>query len=185
MLDEKEARLSASKSPVLREGMRLGDAQELRDGWYFPLSSRGVIGCNGIIVNKRTGRRFHLGLALPVERDLELYDRGYQFDWYDLVILRVHDHKQTAHALSRLHLDVLEPRTEWGTVRQVPRRMTGDELAAKLERLPCILPAVRLYFEAEALERARAAGWFVFELREHVPSTGATPFVRGGESGLD
>ena len=169
MLDDKDARAAASGSAILREGMRLGDARELRDGWYFPFVSEGpTAGCNGVIVNKRTGRLFHLGSAFPVERDLELYDRGYQFDSYDLVILDVHDRKQTVHALGRLHLDVLEPRAEHGAVRQVPRRMTGSELSAKLDRLPCLLPAIRLYFDAELLERARVAGWFAFETREHV-----------------
>lgn len=46
--------------------------------------------------------------------------------------------------------------------------MTGTELSAKLGRLPCILSAIRLYFDAEQLERARLAGWFTFEIREHV-----------------
>jgi hypothetical protein len=169
MLDEKGARVSASGSAVLREGMRLGEARELRDGWYFPFLSEGpMAGCNGVIVNKQTGKLFHLGSAFPVERDLELYDRGYQFDSYDLVILEVRDRKQTLHALSRLHLDVVEPRTEHGVVWQVPRRMTSAELSAKLDQLPCILPAIRLYFDAEQLERARVAGWFTFETREHV-----------------
>jgi hypothetical protein len=176
MLDEKDARVSASASTVLREGMRLGSARELREGWYFPfLSDVLTAGCNGVVVNKRTGKLFHLGSAFPVERDLELYDRGYQFDSYDLVILDVHDRKQTLHALGRLHVSVLEPRTEHGTVWQVPRKMTNEELSKKLDHLPCTLPAIGLYFEAELLERARLARWFTFETREHVPPGSRPP----------
>lgn len=169
MLNEKEARVSASGSTVLREGMRLGDARALRDGWYFPfLSDEALAGCNGVVVNNKTRKLFHLGSAFPVERDLELYDRGYQFDSYDLVILEVRDRKQTLHALSRLRLDVVEPRTEHGVVWRVPRRMNNAELSAKLDRLPCVLSAISLYFDVEQLERARDAGWFSFETREHV-----------------
>jgi hypothetical protein len=136
---------------MLREGMSLGDARELNDGWYFPFRSRERMGgCNGVIVNKRSGKLFHLGSAFPPNRDLDLYDRGYQFDCYDLTILSVRDRAQTLNALSELRLSVVEN-------------------AQKLDQLPCVVPAVRLYFVAEVLENARRAGWFTFEIREHVP----------------
>src|SRR5262249_37175388 len=93
---------------------------------------------------------------------------------YDLVILEVRDRKQTLHALGRLHLDVVEPRTEHGVVWKIPRRMTSAELSAKLDKLPCTLSAIRLYFDAEQLERARGAGWFTCELREHVAQPNET-----------
>jgi hypothetical protein len=104
-----------------------------------------MAGSNGVIVNKQTGKLLHLGSAFPVERDLELYDRGYQFESYDLIILEIRDRKQTLHALGKLHLDVVEPTTEQGVVRQVPRTMTNAELSAKLDQLPCVLSAVGLY----------------------------------------
>ncbi len=169
MLDEKDAREAAAGSKVLRGGVTLGDAQELREGWYFRLVTE-AIGCGGVIVNKQTGKLFQLGSAFPVERDLQLYDRGYQFESYDLEILEVHDRKQTLKALDRLELTVVEPELSHGVVWKVPRPMTTKELAAKLDSLPCTFSKVSLYFEAEKLEQARQGGWFTFRLHEHVPA---------------
>lgn len=160
---------------MLREGMSLGEARELHDGWYFPFRSREpMAGCNGVIVNKRSGKLFHLGSAFPPERDLDLYDRGYQFDCYDLTVLSVRDRAQTLNALSELRLSVVEPQEEHGVVWKIPREMTEAELSQRLDQLPCILPAVKLYFVAEVLENARRAGWFTFETREHVPQQSPT-----------
>lgn len=167
-MDEKDARVSASCSTHLGKGLQLGEARELKDGWFFPFTSEVPIGgCNGVIVHKRTGKLFHLGSAFPVERDLELYDRGYQFESYDLVILDVRERKQTIHTLSRLQANVVEPMTEHGVTWRIPRRMTSAELSAKLDKLPCTFPAIALYFDVELLETARTAGWFTFETREH------------------
>src|SRR5207248_9490781 len=65
--------------------------REIAAGWYFPyLWAEGeepLVGSNGIIINKQTGAAFVLGSAFPVERDLALYDKGYQDQSYDLVVL--------------------------------------------------------------------------------------------------
>ena len=58
----------------------LGEVQELREGWFFPYRARNaepIVGSQGVVVNKQTGRLLHLGSAFPVERDLEMYERGY------------------------------------------------------------------------------------------------------------
>ena len=54
--------------------------RELDTGWFFGVRSRvgSIAGTNGLIVNMSTGRVFHLGSAFSVERDLALYDKGYQ-----------------------------------------------------------------------------------------------------------
>ena len=175
MIDQKDALTLASASSVLREGLWLDAVQELREGWFFPLLSNELMaGCNGVIVNKQTGKLFHLGSAFPLERDLELYDRGYQFELYDLVILEVHDREQTRHALGMLGLSVVEPQYEHGVVWRIPRDMTNAELAQKLEQLPCIFSATHLYFKAEQLEQARRDQWFTFETREHLPPASTT-----------
>lgn len=169
-MTEDEARIAASHSRVLRDGTRLGRAEELREGWYFHLVTD-AIGCNGVIVNKHTGKLFHLGSAFPVERDLEVYDRGYQFERYDLVILGVRDRKQTLRVLRRIGPTVVEPTFEHGVMWRVPRPMTSAELAAKLDERPCVFAGIGLYFHVEGLERAREAGWFTFEAREHISET--------------
>lgn len=174
MLDETTAREAASASPMLRDGISLGSARESREGWYFPFVSNEAAGCNGVIVNKRSGKLFHLGSAFPAERDLALYDQGYQFERYDLVISAVRDREQTLARLRALHLQVVEPNEEDGVVWKIPREMTNAELSRMLDRLPCVVPAISLYFVAEALESALRARWFTFETREHVPPTSAT-----------
>ena len=68
--------------------------RELPSGWFFPYRSAGdqlFCGSQGVIINKQTGKTLRLGSAFPVERDLELYERGYQFETYDLVVLEIAD----------------------------------------------------------------------------------------------
>lgn len=80
MLDEATARALAHAS-YAGEQLTIGDATELREGWYFrfrPLVK--LVGAGGVIVNKRTGRLFPLGSVFPPERDCTLYDLGYPFE---------------------------------------------------------------------------------------------------------
>lgn len=49
--------------------------------------------------------------------------------------------------------------------------MTPRERRDRLEKLPCVFPAVPLYFHFELLEEAREARWFTFEALEYRPST--------------
>jgi hypothetical protein len=126
------------------------------------------MGCQGVIVNKKTGRIFHLGSAFPIERDLELYDRGFQFEGYDLVIASIADLAKTRRALGSLGLKVAEPSKPHG------RSMTDLELWNRLDALPCIFPGVSLYFRLEILDEARREGWFEFEALESSPPPSTT-----------
>ena len=92
-----------------------------------------------MIVNKRTGRVLQLGSAFPIERDLALYDRGYQFERYDLVILSIRDLDATRRAVGRLPLQVIEPTYKHGQVGG-SKTMTDLQRWKLLEKLPCILP---------------------------------------------
>lgn len=162
-----KTRAAAAASKVLGAGMSLGDARELAQGWFFPFRScEPMAGSQGVIVNKQTGALFHLGSAFPVERDLELYDLGYQFESYDLTITAVKDRARTTDALAELRLTIVEPKEEHGTVWRVPRDLTKAELSKRLETLPCVFENAKLYFVAELLEKARRKGSFTFELRD-------------------
>ena len=100
----------------------LGEVQELREGWFFPYRARNaepIVGSQGVVVNKRTGRLLHLGSAFPVERDLEMYERGYHSEVYDLVIREVADLGKTLDLLEKLRLTVVEPEFESGQVWRV------------------------------------------------------------------
>jgi hypothetical protein len=105
MIDLPTARsLAAGEVPA---GLEIDDVgvEELRTGWFFPY--RGVdpdpmnwpLGARGVIVNKHTGDRLRLGSGmLPIGHDLAVYDKGYQFAYYDLVITRITDLQRTLDA---------------------------------------------------------------------------------------
>jgi len=168
MIDESQARQLAAKA-LTHDDVSLGDARELQEGWFFPWESA-RFGCNGVIVNKRTGRILHLGSAFPVERDLAMYDRGYQFERYDLVVLAIHDVERTRRAIGNLPLRIVEPEYEHGQVWRIPKTMTDLERWKRLEKLPCIFPALTLYFDLELLEEVRREKWFEFEALEYRPT---------------
>jgi hypothetical protein len=167
MIDELAARKLA-EGALERDDIALGDSRELHEGWFFPYQTA-LVGCNGVIVNKRTGRRFHLGSAFPVERDIALYEAGYQSAQYDLVILAIHDLDATRRTIGKLPLQVVEPTYEHGQVWRIPKTMTDLERWKRLEKLPCIFPALCLYFHLEVLEEARRERWFDFEALEYRP----------------
>jgi hypothetical protein len=157
---------------VVPEGLAIdeGRVRELRTGWLFPYRSAtggAVVGSNGVIVNKLTGKAVRLGSAFPMDRDAAMYERGYCFERYDLVVTGVRDMERTIDALQNVGISVVEPEYEHGTVWRIPRRLTGAELRARLARLPCVFGDLSLYFKCEVMEEAREAGAFSFELLEY------------------
>jgi len=50
-----------------------------------------------------------------------------------------------------------------------PEDHDGPQRWKRLDKLPCIFPALRLYFNLEVLEEARREGWFEFEALEYRP----------------
>lgn len=171
MIDRTKARELAM--PSLSKGLELDDARvrELSEGWFFPFRCTGehMAGSQGVIVNKRTGALFTLGSAFPVERDLRLYDKGYQFNRYDLVITGVRDRERALDVLESIGLSVVEPTFEHGTVWRIPRPLTRAELRQRLASLPCVFADAPLYAVAEDLERARNSDVMAFELLECPP----------------
>ena len=142
-----------------------GSARELRLGWYFPVPSDGrAPGCNGIIVNKADGSVFALGSAFPVERDLRLYDRGFQSGKVDLVVLEVVDWPGTVDALLEVGPLKIELSYESGTVWRLPRPLTEDEIRQRLEDLPAIFGDLHIYFRFEVLARAEDDGLCSFKM---------------------
>jgi hypothetical protein len=177
MMDEAHARKLAQAALTLDDATSLGPARELESGWFFGWSIRAepgrvgvLVGGKGVIINKQTGRLFGLGSAFPIERDLAMYDRGYQFEQYDLVIRVVRDLGATRRAVGQLPLQVVEPTYDRGQVRRIPRPWSDVERWKHLDTLPCVFPALKLYFHLELLEEARRAGWFEFEALEYRPS---------------
>ena len=101
------ARYATEKAWPDRDG-----ARELRSGWYFPwrFSGEPLIGSNGIIVDKQTGRAVLLGSAYPLERDLRAYDAGYPLTPANLIVNAVADQELTDAFLNndlQFHLHIL------------------------------------------------------------------------------
>lgn len=164
MIDQTRARELAEKA-LPEDDVALGPARELREGWFFPFVGGTSVGSQGVIVNKATGRPFQLGSAFPVERDLAMYDRGYQADEYDLVIVAVHDLEATVRVILKLGPTEVEVTEEGGTVWRVAKAIPAREIRRRLGRLPCMFRGMRLYLTLELLEEAKAGRWFGFEVR--------------------
>jgi hypothetical protein len=146
-------------------------ARETRAGWYFPYAigaeEEMLFGSSGVIVHKETGAVLQLGTAFPVERDLQLYDKGYQFELYDVVVLGFASLEKAVSALESLRLQTADPEYEAGRVWRIPRRLSREEIRNRLEKLPALFEAVSLYFVAEALEQPRSDGTLQVDLLEH------------------
>jgi hypothetical protein len=139
----------------------------LHDRWFFPYVMKDIPLFTGVIVNKKTGRSLRVMTHSPMQNDLNLYDRGYQFDKYDLVILTVENLDETVRVLHALHEVTVDTHDKNERVYRVGRGFTEVEVRERLSRLPCIFSG-RFDFRIDNLEEAREAGWFsltVFEYR--------------------
>lgn len=107
MIDLQTALALAAKAASDEARLDTARVFETRAGWFVPSQppAEGYIGgAKGLTVNKQTGSIMWLGSAFSVERDLALYDKGYQFDHYDLVVMRVRDINKTLDALAAIGL---------------------------------------------------------------------------------
>jgi len=164
MIEREAARALAQKAVGDRQLIDPDRYTETREGWYFPYARRSemMVGSNGVIVHKRSGRAFVLGSAFPTERDIKAFDEGFQFDLYDLVILEISDRPRTVATLVEVGPTITIPEYKDGTVWKIPRPLTEDEIAQRLDRLPAVFSDISLYFRIEVLQKARDGGDFRF-----------------------
>jgi hypothetical protein len=165
MIDEARAR-ELGKAGFDSDDVVLGGARELTDGWFFPCISKRSRLFTGVIVNKETGRPLLVKAHSPMERDPALYDRGYQFEQYDLVILTIADWEETVRTIDAMHFVTRDTYYKHERVWRVGRQLTEAEVRERLSTLPAIF-AGRIEHRLEDLERAREAGWFEFKLLEY------------------
>jgi hypothetical protein len=165
MIDERQAR-EAAVGAFERKPVVLGDARELRDGWFFPCVTTGADIYHGVIVNKSTSRPLLVMTQSPMAGDPTLYDRGYQFDQYDLVVLTIGDIDEAVRVLHALHEVTVEKYYKNDRVYRVGRPLTEIEVRERLSSLPCVFSG-RFDFRIDQLEQAREAGWFTFKLFEY------------------
>jgi hypothetical protein len=165
VIDEPQAR-EVAKGAFESDGVVLGGARELSQGWFFPCVTMGVQIFAGVIVNKATCRPLLVMTHSPMASDLTLYDRGYQFDQYDLVVLTAENLDETVRVLHALHVVTLDTYYKNDWVYRVGRGLAEAEVRERLSRLPCVFSG-RFDFGIENLEQAREAGWFSFKVFEY------------------
>ena len=146
--------------------------RELPSGWYFE-PRRGQVGCGGIVINKKTGEVFGLGSGRGVERDLWFYEKGYQSERYDLVVVVVRDIDVAVEHLYMMELDLGEEGTDPKGF-PISHRLMGAKLRERLAHLPCVFGNQHLYFTLETLEKVEQDGSFEFTAvpAQRQPSTG-------------
>ena len=167
MIDEPRAReLGKAALESDDDDVVLGDARELNEGWYFPCIAKRSRVFTGVIINKETGRELLIMLHSPMERDPSLYDRGYQFRKYDLVILAITDFEHTVSTIIEMHFVIVAPYYKYDRVWRVGRKLTEAEVRERLSTLPAIFTG-RFEFGLEHLERAREEEWFEFKALEY------------------
>jgi hypothetical protein len=98
--------------------------------------------------------------------DLTLYDRGYQFNQYDLVVLTVENVDETVRVLHALHEVTVDTYYKHDRVYRVGRGLTEVEVRERLSQLPCLFSG-RFDSRIDQLEQAREAGWFSFKVFEY------------------
>jgi hypothetical protein len=96
-----------------------------------------------------------------------MYDRGYWFSRYDLVVTAVHDKKAAVAALRKIDVPTVDVSYEQGQVWRIQRGLTEPELRTALARLPCVFGPISLYFKYEHLEEVRVSKAFSFEALEY------------------
>ncbi len=165
MMDETQAREVANEAFDTKRAV-LGAARELNQGWYFPCVTTGTDVFDGVIVNKVTGRSLPVLTYSSLARDLSLYDRGYQYDSYDLVILTVDNLDETVRVLHALHVVTVDTYYKNDRVYRVGRPLTEAEVHQGLSQLPCVFSG-QFGYRADRLEQARVEGWFSFKLFEY------------------
>jgi hypothetical protein len=165
MLDEHQARTVADGA--IEDGeVVLGSAQELDDGWFFPRVTAGFTFYGGVIVNKTTGRPLSVIMHSSLYNDPTLYDRGYHFNDYDLVVLAVANMDETVRVLHTLHEVTTDKYYKNDRVYRVGRALTEAEVREHLSQLPCVFSG-DFALHIDLLEQAREAGWFTFKTFEY------------------
>jgi hypothetical protein len=165
MIDEARAR-ELGTAAFDSDDVVLGGARELNEGWFFPCVAKESHLFTGVIVNKETGRPLQVTRLSPMERDPALYDRGYQFEMYDLVIFAIADLEEAVRTIDAMHFVTRDTYYKHERVWRVGRKLTEAEVRERLSTLPAIF-AGRIELRLEDLERAREAGWFEFKALEY------------------
>jgi hypothetical protein len=145
-------------------------------GWYFRTQSKKwletrndmdlLVGINGFIVERDSGRVIEIGSATTVESAFEHFEAGLSHEFYILTIENIRDVKNTFIALQHLRLIDLRLQYESKPLNFfVSPTQKGEEFYQKiLQSLPFTFPVQHFYFQHNLLLTIKQKKWFEYSL---------------------
>ena len=123
------------------------------------------------LVEKESGRRYHLDPGVPVELNLKIYELGYlEYENWDIIITGIRNMDETIGSLMRLRPQIVIPEEAYGTTWRIPRPYTATEIAVLLASLPCRINLGVIYpgFDWRILEDFKQQDHFDYYLHGNV-----------------
>jgi hypothetical protein len=163
MIDRAAAiEIASERGGYLGQVADTSNVRELTNGWFVGWAPSDLVGSSGLIVNKDDGAFLILGSAFSIDRDCEFYEKGYRWEFYDLVVTEVHDLDGACRILHSVGPSEIDYSYSSGTVWRIPRQLSLDDLRHRLATAPVVFPNIKLYLKLESLERALTDGSFEF-----------------------
>ena len=144
-------------------------------GWYFCSQNNEYIktkniqyleaGSGGFIVEKETGRIVEFGSRFPLEKNFEIYEKGFAYKKYDLTILKIKDLTSAIKHLKKLSMRFVEPEFECGVWWKIPQEFNEKQIKEILQNLPYTFTKQNFYFRHQEFEDMKNANCLEFELK--------------------
>ncbi len=119
-------------------------------------------GIQGLIVNKVDGSTMEVGSGHLIDHALRSYEQGYTSAVVDLVVTEVRDEERTVEAIHAIGPTEVEVSFEADTVWRIRKRLTREEIGARLAALPCVFADLRVDGHMERLDGAANDRLFAF-----------------------
>lgn len=143
-------------------------------GWYFFsqhnefIRTRNIqyleVGSGGFIVEKETGRVVEFGSAYSLEKNFEIYEKGFAYKKYDLTILKVNDLNSAIRNLKKLSMRFVIPEFENGVWWEIPQEYSEKQIKEILQNLPYTFTNQKFYFRHSEFEEMQKSKCLEFEL---------------------
>ena len=146
-------------------------------GWYFRLQSKKyietgnisdmLVGSNGFLVEKETGNVVEFSSAYSLEKNFEIYEKGFLRRNLDLVITKVFDLREAVRLLNRLQMKYIEPEIAHGVEWKVPKVYNEKQIKEAISNLPCVFQNQNFYFRYDEFHKIDNSKCFEYDLRKH------------------
>ncbi len=146
-------------------------------GWYFNFQSKKhletgnfsemLIGSGGFIVERENGQVVEFGSAYSIEKNFEIYEKGFLGSNYDLIILQVKDINQAVRILHKLRMTVVKPEAAYNVEWKNPQTYNEKQLKIALSDLPFTFENQNFYYKFEFFKQIDDCACLEYELRKH------------------